>query len=110
MRTERLSRWLSGLILGGAALTMTAGCTATASGPGGTLAVGTAPPPDQVEVVGAAPGPDFVWIGGFYGWEGGRYVWHPGYWGHRPYAGAVWVGGGWWRGHDGWHYRGGHWH
>src|SRR5579864_6593418 len=33
-------------------------------------AVAVAPPPPQVEVYGAPPGPGFVWLGGFWRWEG----------------------------------------
>ena len=47
-----------------------------------------------------------VWIPGYYYPVGPRFVWHAGYWGHPPFAGAVWVGphyygrhfyGGYWR-------------
>jgi len=51
------------------------------------------PPPPQVEVVGVAPWPDGYWIGGHYVWRGGGWWWSSGYWGHRPYYGAVWSRG-----------------
>ncbi|MGO8704759.1 MAG: hypothetical protein ACLQVA_13170 [Candidatus Brocadiia bacterium] len=71
---------------------------------------GEAPPPPMAEVAPAAPGPevDYVWIGGWWGWEG-RWVWHAGYWGRRPHAGAVWVPHAWERGARGWVHSGGRW-
>ena len=61
----------------------------------------TAPPPAQVEVIPPAPGPVDVWFWapGEWVWNG-QWIWVGGHWRARPYAGAVWVHGGWgWRGH-----------
>jgi hypothetical protein len=66
------------------------------------------PPAPVAEVIPVAPYPDYVWIGGFWGWNG-AWVWHGGYYAPRPYHGAVWVGGGWIRGGRGWAWHGGHW-
>ena len=67
--------------------------------PPNAVVVDPTPPPPQVEVIPVAPDPTFVWIGGEYVWRG-RWVWAGGHWGPRPYAGAVWVHGGWgWHGH-----------
>ena len=69
--------------------------------PAGTVVVAqpSEPPPPQVEVVPAAPDPTYIWIGGNWEWRG-SWVWVNGYWGHRPYVGAVWVHGRWgWHGH-----------
>ena len=52
--------------------------------------VDQAPPALYVEEVGVAPGPGFVWIGGFWGWNG-HWVWQAGHWGHPPRRGALWV-------------------
>jgi len=58
---------------------------------GSEVYVDSAPPPPIVESVTVAPDPAFIWIGGFWGWEG-RWVWHAGYWGRPPHRGAVWIG------------------
>jgi hypothetical protein len=72
--------------------------------------VGEKPPASIAEEMPAAPGPavDFVWIGGWWEWEGG-WVWHRGHWAHRPHAGAVWVSPGWVHGPPGWIFSRGHW-
>lgn len=54
-----------------------------------------APPAPYVEVVDAAPGPDYVWINGYWWWDGAQYVWSRGYWGVPPSRGYVWVAPGW---------------
>jgi hypothetical protein len=66
------------------------------------------PPAPVAEYVPAAPYPDYVWIGGFWGWNG-AWVWHAGHYGPRPFRGAAWVSGGWSRGGRGWAWHGGHW-
>ncbi|PWT97323.1 MAG: hypothetical protein C5B51_31610 [Terriglobia bacterium] len=66
------------------------------------------PPPAYYEPapVYAAPYGGAVWIPGYYYPVGPRWVWRGGYWGRRPFVGAVWVGpryyggryfGGYWR-------------
>jgi hypothetical protein len=52
------------------------------------------PPVDRVEVVGVAPGPDFIWIGGWWSWNG-RWCWNDGHWARPPHAHAVWSPGRW---------------
>ena len=65
--------------------------------------------PPSVPVV-ALPPPrvGFVWVQGFWDWDGGRYVWREGHWEHeRPgfvYTPAAWVQVG-----GGWHLTRGHW-
>lgn len=49
----------------------------------------------------AAPAP--VWISGYYYPVGPRWAWRPGYWARPPFAGAVWIGPRYARGH---YYRG----
>jgi hypothetical protein len=68
-----------------------------------------APPPvyyPPAYPVYAAPGPGYAWIGGYYYPVGPRWVWRPGYWAHRPYAGAVWAA----PHYHGGRYYGGYWH
>ena len=67
------------------------------------------PPAARVEVVPPPPvGPHrWVWVPGYWRWNGDRYIWfrgqyirrthgnwRPGHWDHRP-GGWVWYGGGW---------------
>jgi len=67
-----------------------------------------APPPPQVEVVGVAPAPGYVWMGGYWGWEGGRHVWVGGHWAPgRP--GWHWVPHHWVATGGGWRMAPGHW-
>lgn len=49
------------------------------------------PPPPPRVVVAPAPGGGFVWVAGFYQWNGRAYVWLPGRWVRPPYPHAVWV-------------------
>ena len=67
------------------------------------------PPPPRVEVIGYAPGPDFVWIRGYWDWEGTDYVWVSGHWDRRPYERAVWVPDHWRSSPRGWYRKEGHW-
>jgi hypothetical protein len=54
------------------------------------------PPP---AVIVERPGPPlhagWVWVGGFYRWDGRRYVWVPGHWVAPPRPRAVWIPGRW---------------
>jgi hypothetical protein len=75
----------------------------------GDVVVQDAPPPDVVEVQPAQPGPEFVWVGGFWAWNGYRYAWRPGYWHRPPYGYHVWVHDHWARGPRGYFWVRGHW-
>lgn len=67
----------------------------------------TAPPEVIVEAT-PLPRPGFVWIAGYWGWEGHRHLWYPGYWApERP--GYIWIGHRWERRGPGWHFDEGHW-
>jgi hypothetical protein len=66
------------------------------------------PPAPIVEYVPASPYPGFVWIDGFWGWNGGWY-WTAGHYSRPPYRGAAWVAGAWVRGGRGWAWHGGRW-
>jgi len=66
-----------------------------------------APPAVVVDTVPAQPGPGYVWVGGYWQWDGAHYVWVPGRW--VRHAGA-WCGGHW--RHvpgSGWYWDPGHW-
>jgi len=66
------------------------------------------PPPPQVEVVGPPPVVGYVWLGGYWGWQGNRHVWVAGHW-DAPRPGHVWVAHRWVREGGGWRMAPGHW-
>lgn len=70
--------------------------------------VAVAPPPAQVEYVGPPPVAGYIWIGGFWAWQGNRHVWRPGHW-DAPRPGQHWVPNAWAREGNGWRMREGHW-
>ena len=68
--------------------------------PPAPVAAVTAPPPPTTVVVDpvvAAPGPDYLWVAGYWSWNGSGWIWIPGSWILPPAPGAVWIGG-YWRG------------
>ena len=73
------------------------------------IATRVGPPPPRVEVVGVAPGPGFVWVRGFWRWEGDDYRWTPGHWTMAPHPRAVWVPGRWRHHPRGWYWVDGYW-
>ncbi len=66
------------------------------------------PPPAPIEVISSAPNPYYVWVSGYYAWNG-RWVWVSGRWVVRPRPTAVWVGGHWTRHGYGYVWIGGGW-
>lgn len=68
--------------------------------PLGAMPTANLPPPPSTVVVNSAvlsPGPDYVWVAGYWAWDGFRWVWMPGQWVLPPCPGAIWIGG-YWRG------------
>jgi hypothetical protein len=57
--------------------------------------VRVAPPRPVVERVVRAPGPSYVWVGGYYRWDGRAYAWAPGRWVYPPRVAAVWAPSRW---------------
>ncbi len=74
-----------------------------------TVMAPAAPPAPQVEVVPVTPGPDYVWMPGYWSWNGTVWIWVGGRWGPRPYPHAVWVGPHWVRHGHYYAWQGGHW-
>lgn len=74
----------------------------------GVMYVRVPPPPPRIEVRGVRPGPAYVWVPGYYRWDG-AYVWVVGSWVRPPYGGAVWVPGRWVHTRRGWRFMRGHW-
>jgi len=55
------------------------------------MAYAPAPVPVAAAYVPPMPGPGYVWVAGYSYPLGAGLAWRPGYWAHRPFAGAVWV-------------------
>lgn len=69
--------------------------------------VQTAPPQPITETVPAPPGTGYVWVGGYYQWNGSDFVWVPGQYVQHS---GTWCAGQW--RHDeqrGWYFVVGHW-
>jgi WXXGXW repeat (2 copies) len=67
------------------------------------------PPAPVVERVAVAPGPGYVWVPGFYRWDGRHNLWVAGHHVRPPRARAVWVPGHWVHAHQGWYWTDGRW-
>jgi hypothetical protein len=102
-----ITKLIAGAIVAGCLFAV--GCVVSMR-PEAEVAIGVEQPAPPVEVITSAPEVDFVWIPGWWWWDGGRWAWHGGYWGHGPHPGAVWVPHTWGRGpHGGWVHHGGRW-
>jgi hypothetical protein len=67
---------------------------------GVSIVIGNAPPPPRYEVV-PAPRYGYVWIPGYWNWDGRRHVWHEGYW-ERERPGFFFEEPHWYQGPNGW--------
>jgi hypothetical protein len=76
----------------------------------GRLYVAVGPPAPIVDIIPVVPGPGFVWLEGYYRWDGRAYVWVPGRWARPPRARARWIPGHWVHDRRGWYFVEGHWH
>jgi hypothetical protein len=57
------------------------------------------PPTPQREIIVERPTPAYVWLPGYWMWQGERYVWMAGHWEIPPRANVAWVPPRWeWRG------------
>lgn len=102
---SRVVRTLAGAALLAAAIGGGSACLVPAG-----VYVDIAPPPPMVEARMVPPGPGFVWVPGFYSWNGGAYIWVSGRWERPPRPRAVWVPGHWdQHGRRGWRYVEGRW-
>ncbi len=54
-----------------------------------------APPELPVYSQPPIPGPGYVWIPGYWAWDGSEYYWVPGYWELPPAVGLLWTPGYW---------------
>ena len=73
-----------------------------------TEVVTTEPPTPVAETVTVAPHPGWVWLPGYFKWEGGKYVWVGGEW-VEPRPGFRWEPHVWVKEGKGWRLREGEW-
>ena len=67
------------------------------------------PPPVRVESFGPSPGPGYVYLKGYWGYNGGRYNWVPGRWDRPPAGRRHWEDGRWEKHGNRYEYREGRW-
>jgi hypothetical protein len=70
--------------------------------------VSEAPPPVVVELRPPAPSDSYIWIDGYWNWNG-RYVWERGHWSVPPRERAAWVAPHYESHAQGYRYAPGHW-
>lgn len=93
-----------------AAAVCLSGCVVTARAPGSAVVYVDRPPPAPVaEVVPVSPGVGYVWVGGYWHWNGREHVWTRGHWARPTPGHSQWVPGHWSRGSHGHHWVPGHW-
>lgn len=102
----RKGRLLIGLL---GMLGATAIACASNSPPDNAVYVVRRPPPDRVEVIGVAPSPGYVWIRGYWNWNGGDYAWTSGRWAAPERGYRRWEPGQWRHGRRGWFWVEGRW-
>ncbi len=66
-------------------------------------------PPLRAEVVPPPPGARYVWVPGYWRWNGVRYAWERGRYLLRPTRYRAWVPAHWAQRGGGWAWVGGHW-
>lgn len=49
-----------------------------------------APPSPMAETPPPSPGPGFVWVAGFWAWNGARHIWTAGHWEQPPQPAQTW--------------------
>lgn len=72
-----------------------------------SIVIGNAPPPVRYEFV-PPPRRGYIWVPGYWNWNGRRHVWAEGHW-ERARRGYVYSAPRWEQRHDGWHLARGHW-
>ncbi len=77
--------------------------------PSEVIIVQEPPPRVRVERMPPPPGPTYVWVPGFYVYEGRHYVWRSGRYEVPPRHGVTWERDRWDRTQHGYQYRPGHW-
>jgi WXXGXW repeat (2 copies) len=93
-------------VIGALALTLLLSC---APPPPGRVYIVRRPPPERVEVIGAGPGPGFVYVRGYWRYDGNDFVWTPGRWVSLDRRYRQWVPGHWAHDRHGWYWVEGRW-
>jgi len=96
---------ISAVTLGMLAITLLLSC----GPPAGRVYVAVGPPPERVEVIDVAPSPGFVWVRGYWRYDGYGYVWVPGRWVALDRRYREWVPGHWRHDRRGWYWVDGRW-
>ena len=78
--------------------------------PPSVVVVPQAPPTMIVERRPYRPASNYVWVDGYWVWNGATYVWQPGYWAAPPQPNVIWVSPVYERFDHGYHYRPGYCH
>lgn len=82
---------------------------AAQGGRSATITVRKAPPSPRRETRYASPGRGYVWVDGYYMWNGRDFVWVRGRWIQPRYSGKRWVSGKWKKKGDKWVWSPGKW-
>jgi YXWGXW repeat-containing protein len=93
----------------GSLLFAAATASACVASPRGRLYVRVGPPTPIVEARIVAPGAGYVWVPGFYRWDGRDYLWVAGHYELPPRTRARFVEGHWAHDRQGWYFVEGHW-
>lgn len=107
------ANWVGTITLGIAGIGTMSGCVAGFQTPGIGVYADTGyieldPPALQREEIGIAPYNGYIWIDGYWMWNGGRYQWQRGHW-EAPRQGYRWAPHRWEREGRGWRQHGGRW-
>src|SRR5262245_51361198 len=104
---RHICRAIAGAIVLAGLVGATSACIESVSG---RIYVATGPPAPVVEPVLVAPEPGYIWLPGYYAWNGAAYVWVPGRWERPPRVRARWVPAHWEHSRKyGWYFVEGHW-
>lgn len=71
--------------------------------------VSQTPPPPMPDPIPVSPGSNYIWMPGYWSWNGAAWVWVAGRWAVCPWQGAVWIGGHWVRSATGFVWIPGYW-
>ena len=105
MSVTRYGRAVAAALIMSGTIAVSSACAT----PRGRVYVRVGPPAPIVETRVVAPGPGYVWLPGFYSWNGIAYVWAPGRWERPTRARVRWVPGRWVHDRRGWYFVEGRW-
>jgi len=110
MRTRSMFRSLSlALLFAVPVILMTPAPSFAQVSVGIGVAVNFAPPELPVYDQPVCPGEGYIWVPGYWAWDGTDYYWVPGTWVEPPEVGFFWTPGYWGWGGDGYIFHAGYW-